>query len=97
MDIRYLAERYQRGVSNVEEFMQRHQRYEHFDNLTAALPDFLSMMQNEGGNKLLGLPNSNQCHDNIDIELKDWILSFSFKVSGLASSLLTRRCGHKAP
>jgi len=60
LDIRYLADRYQRGVSKVEEFMQRHQRYEHFENLTAALPDFLSMMQNEGGSKLLALPNSNQ-------------------------------------
>lgn len=53
LDVRYLAERYQRGVSKVDGWMKTHQRYEQVTELSFALPDFLGTMQNEGGDKLL--------------------------------------------
>jgi len=54
LDVRYLTDRYQRGVKFIETYTENHQRYLEMPDLAAGLPDFLSAMQKEGGvNKLL--------------------------------------------
>ena len=54
MDLKYLAERYERGCKKVQEYMGVHQRYIQLDSLDSGLPDMISSMQEQGGNKCLG-------------------------------------------
>ena len=42
MDVKYLATRYEKGVTKVAELMSEQQRYVHLGNLQDALPDFIS-------------------------------------------------------
>ncbi len=49
LDLRYLSDRYERGVKRIEEYMSKHQRYAEYNDINAGLPDFLSLMQTEGG------------------------------------------------
>ena len=54
MDLKYLAERYERGCKKVQEYMEIRQRYIQLDSLDSGLPDIISSMQEQGGNKFLG-------------------------------------------
>ena len=49
MDVKYLGNRYDRGVQRVKSFMEQHHRYVHVQNLPDALPDFLEHLGKLGG------------------------------------------------
>ena len=56
LDIKYLTERYNKGVKRVEDFMAVHQRYIQLDSLDSGLPDTIAHMQkNSGANPFLSV------------------------------------------